>query len=318
MHIAMTGATGFVGRHTLEKLLTAGHHVKTLARKPGAVPVHASCTVLKGDLSDKAALGELTKKADVVLHIAGAISAPSRADFFRSNVEGTRSVAEATKASGVKRFVFVSSLAAREPDLNDYAASKAAAEHVIRSFEQDFEVTIIRPSAVYGPGDTATLPLLQSLLSQTAIIPGMRTARFSMVHVSDVSQVLLEACGGKSGLYELDDGNGGHNWPELIALTQAHFGTPRRCFYIPLGIAMAIGQAGSAWGRMRNKVALVNAGQIKQLYHPNWAVSGKPWPLNQRIPLAQGLPDTIRWYQAQGLLPLRSAADRSAANGVNT
>jgi nucleoside-diphosphate-sugar epimerase len=315
MRIAMTGATGFVGRWTLARLLEAGHMVTALARNPQNVQSHQACAVIKGDLHDAQALHQLTSRADVVLHIAGAVSAPTRAAFFKTNVEGTKAIAEAAKASGVKRFVFVSSLAAREPDLNDYSASKAAAEDSLRGFAQDFDITILRPSAVYGAGDTATLPLLKALLSPLAILPGHPNLRFSMVHVDDVAQVLVEAINGPIGTFELDDGEGWHNWSKLIALTQKHFGTPKSYFYIPRPIALAIGEAGSVWGRFRNKPALVNAGQMRQLYHPDWVARGKPWPLKQRIPLGEGLPETIRWYQENGQLPRRGPAVTTPANG---
>jgi nucleoside-diphosphate-sugar epimerase len=315
MRVALTGATGFVGRKTLERLLDAGHEVKALARRPDVLPINDRCVAIKGDLADENALAALVQGADVVLHVAGAVSAPTRADFFRTNVEGSKRVAEAALDAGAKRFVFVSSLAAREPALNDYAASKAEAERVLVGFASRMEITIIRPSAVYGPGDTATLPLLQALLSKVALIPGTRESRFSMVHVDDVAQVLSEAIAGETGVFELDDGMSAHGWHELVALTQQHFGKPQSQIYIPRDLAMALGNAGTLWGRLRGKSAMVNAGQMKQLYHADWAVRGEPWPLKRRIPLTQGLPDTIRWYQERGMLPLRGAVDRSAQTG---
>jgi nucleoside-diphosphate-sugar epimerase len=315
MRIALTGASGFVGRWTLGHILHAGHMVTALARKPETVQGHQACAVVKGDLADTAALQRLMQGAEVVVHIAGAVSAPIRSEFFRINVEGTRAVADAARQAGVRRLVFVSSLAAREADLNDYAASKAAAEEALRGYANHFEITIIRPSAVYGPGDTATLPLLKSLLSSFAVLPGTASSRFSMVHVDDVAQVLTQAVTGPTGSYELDDGEGWHSWPKLIAIIEKHFGTPKTHIYLPRFVAMALGEAGSAWGRATKKTALVNAGQMRQLYHPDWVVRGKPWPLKERIALNIGLPETIRWYQENGQLPRRGASVTKPANG---
>jgi nucleoside-diphosphate-sugar epimerase len=317
IRVALTGASGFVGRATLPLLLQAGHEVNALARDPSKVLAADGLKIVKGGLSDQVALAELMRDTDVVLHVAGAVSALSRASFFAANVEGTRATAAAAKSNGVKRLVFVSSLAAREATLNDYGASKAAAENALKSFEQDMQITVVRPSAVYGPGDTATLPLMQILLSKTAIIPGTSSARFSMVHVQDVAKALADsAVNAPGGLFELDDGDGGHSWPELIALTQKEFGTPQRQFYIPRAVAMLVGAGGSLWGRLTNKVSMVHVGQMRQLYHPDWVTRGSNWPLYRRIGLREGLPATIRWYQAHGMLPESPPADtRRPENG---
>jgi nucleoside-diphosphate-sugar epimerase len=317
LRLALTGASGFVGRATLPLLLQAGHQVKALARDPSKIAAAGGLKVIKGDLSDGAALGELTRDVDVVLHVAGAVSASSRAGFFAANLAGTRAVSAAAKSNGVKRFVFVSSLAAREVTLNDYGASKAAAENALKSFEQDMQITVVRPSAVYGPGDTATLPLMQMLMSKTAFIPGAPSARFSMVHVDDVAKALADSVvNAPGGVFELDDGDGGHGWPELIALTQKEFGMPQRHFYVPRAVAMLVGAGGSLWGRLTNKVSMVHTGQMRQLYHLDWVTRGSNWPLYRRMGLREGLPATIRWYQAHGMLPETLSADtRRAENG---
>ncbi len=111
----------------------------------------------------------------------------ARQDFFDPNVDGTMALAEAAQCNGVKQFVYVSSLAAKVSLLNNYAASKAAAEVALQNYTAKMCLTILRPAAVYGPGDTATLPLLKSLMARVAIIPGSATAQFSMVHVQDVA-----------------------------------------------------------------------------------------------------------------------------------
>jgi hypothetical protein len=99
----------------------------------------------------------------------------------------------------------------------------------------------------------------------------------------------------------------------LIALTQENFGMPHRIVYAPRGIALALGRIGDFWGNLTGRPALVNSGQIKQIYHPDWRVKGQRWELSNSIKLPVGLPQTIRWYQAQGMLPMREVKDRSPA-----
>ncbi len=309
--IAITGATGFVGRVVVDHLLAQGHSLAALVRNAATANLHPDVKRVVGDLKTPSALLELAKNVDVVLHIAGAVTAISRSAYMDVNVAGTLAVAEAAKASGVNRFVYVSSLAATEPTLNFYAESKSLAEKVLSTFQSDMNIAVLRPAAIYGPGDTATLPLLQALMSRFALIPGSAMAAFSMVHVEDVARSLVEAAlNTHIGTFELDDGGTGYSWPDLVAVTRENFAVPQRAFYIPRQIALAVGHIGDVWANVSGKPALVNSGQIKQIYHPDWRVKGQRWPLTLPIKLRDGLPQTIRWYQAQGMLPMRGLQDK--------
>ena len=317
-NIAITGVTGFVGKTLLPLLTFDGHRLVVLARNPSATQFDNSIRVIKGDLQNQAALNDLTRNADVVLHIAGVVSGVRRSNFMTANFDGTVALAKAAKVNGVKRFVYVSSLAAREPTLTAYGESKAAAEQALLAMAGDMEICILCPAAVYGPGDTATLPLLQALTSHTAMIPGSKDAVFAMVHVEDVARALAESVVGPTGRFELHDGSSGHQWPELVAIARKHFGTPGRVVYIPKALAMGLGHVGDVIAKSRNRVWLVGTQQIKQIYHPDWRVKGNAWVLRNPIALENGLPQTIRWYQAQGLLPQRNVADRSGADSGTT
>jgi nucleoside-diphosphate-sugar epimerase len=312
--IALTGGTGFVGQAVLRKLVASGAAVKMLARTGGAASQMPSVDVIPGNLHDDAALHALTRGCDVVVHLAGLVSAVSTQDFTSVNRDGTVAVAKAAHSNGVKRLVFMSSLAAREPALNGYAASKAAAESALQSFAQDMQILVLRPSAVYGPGDRATLPLLKALLSRVALLPGTDDAVFSMVHVEDLAGAVVDAArGSATGVFGVDDGAAGHSWPELLSITRASFGLPRRAFYLPRRMAMMLGLLGDALGRVTGKPFTINTSQLRQLYHTDWRSVGPCWPLQQARALSEALPDTIAWYQAQGLLPRMGRIDRTQA-----
>lgn len=304
LRIALTGASGFVGRAVLPLLAAAGHSTAVLLRKPPATPVPAGCRVVQGGLSDAVALQELTRDADVVLHIAGAISGVTAQDFLRTNRDGTLALSEAAHRNGVKRFVFVSSLAAREPSISHYAASKRAAEDALAQFTDAMQVLVLRPAAVYGPGDKATLPLLAALLSRVAVLPGQREQRFSLIHVEDLARICVEAVSSPiTGLRELDDGEGDHGWDALIAISRQHFGRPQQVAFLPRGLAMGVGHAGDAVARLRGRPSMVSAAKMRELYFPSWVTVPPGWPRSQAISLRDGLPSTIEAYQAQGLLP---------------
>jgi uncharacterized protein YbjT (DUF2867 family) len=142
--IALTGATGFVGRRVVA---LANRPVRALTRRPQ--PPQPGVEWVLGDLDDTNALARLCEGAAAVLHIAGVVNAADEAGFVAGNVTGTANVLAA--AAGVPRFVHVSSLAAREPRLSLYGASKAQGDALVIASTLDW--VIVRPPGVYGPGD---------------------------------------------------------------------------------------------------------------------------------------------------------------------
>ena len=309
--VAVTGGTGFVGQALLRRLRDAAWNVRLLVRPKTSLEPAPGQEVVRGTLQDASALEKLTAGVDVVIHLAGVISALRIDDYMLANRDGTELLSEAAMVNAVPRFVHVSSLAAREPGLNGYAASKAAAEAVLARFADRMQIVVLRPSAVYGPGDKATLPLLKALLARFALLPGSAQGRFSMVHVEDlVSAIMSAATATQTGVFDVDDGQGGHGWPELVAITQRSFGRPQRHAFIPRSVAMTLGRVGDGLGRLAGKPAMINTDQLQQVYHPDWQSTGSKWPVAEARQLSDALPETVMWYQARGLLPPVPRIDR--------
>ena len=220
LKIALTGATGFVGRAVVSALMAKSNQVSALVRDPSRANLPPEVRQVQGDLQNNVALNDLTQGADVVIHIAGVIGALRREDYFFANEQGTRAATEAASRNGVKRFVHISSLAAREPELSTYGASKRAGEAAVDKFKSKMSVVVLRPPAVYGPGDRGTLPLLRSLTQSFAVIPGTSTSRFSLIYVDDLARIIVEAAGAtRTGVVELDDGQRqGYGWRELVPI----------------------------------------------------------------------------------------------------
>ena len=130
MTLAVTGATGFVGRALLDE--AARQHVDIRALTRRVQPKTKGIEWVPGDLHDRKALMRLVRNAEAVIHVAGVVNSPDPTGFHLGNVEGTLALVEAAMAAGVPRIVFVSSLAAREPKLSKYGASKAHAERSSR------------------------------------------------------------------------------------------------------------------------------------------------------------------------------------------
>jgi len=306
MRIALTGATGFAGKLILSELKIAKHEIKTLARQPERLD-QTQAEIIKGDLSDAAALALLVANAEVVVHVAGAISAHNRAGYFATNLNGTKKLYEAARQAKAERFVFVSSISAREPKLSHYAASKAAAEHFLLGQTSGPKVLILRPSAIYGPGDKATLPLLKALQSHFAILPGRASARFSLIHVEDFARVVADAAfSDASGIFEVDDLGGGHTWADLAKINRDITGQPQKQIHAPKPLAHTVAAFAELFGAVWGKPSMTNRGKVAELYHSDWVVRGANWPRDNPIGLAEGYADTLRWYIQEGWLPAKS------------
>ncbi len=303
MRIALTGATGFVGKQVLAALKEAGHDVSMLVRGKTVKP-QAPARIVVGDLENSAAIKSLVEGAEVVLHLAGAITAFTKADYFKVNFNGTRKVFDAALAAGVKRFVHVSSLAARLPGISPYAASKRAAEDFLLNVKAGPPVLILRPCAVYGPGDKATLPLLAALQKRVALLPGTSTSRFSLIHVDDLTAVILDAVqSSRTGIIEVDDVEGGHNWAELAAISSKNSGSPQHVTYLPKALMQLVALAFEGVSFFTQRPGMINRAKVRELYNEDWVVRGTNWPRPHPILLSVGLNQTLNWYRSEGLLP---------------
>jgi nucleoside-diphosphate-sugar epimerase len=317
--VAVTGATGFVGRHTVAALREVGHEVRALARRDDAALAATGATVVRGALESEASLRELVHGAEVVVHLAGAIRAPDRAAFLAVNAGGAERVAEAAASLPGRRLVHLSSLAARQPGLSPYAESKAAGERAALSRADRLGgVVVVRPPAVYGPGDRATLPILQSLARGWLLAPANRAAaRFSLLFAADLGHLIaaLVASPPPTGAtLEPDDGRpGGYAWRDLAAIAQERLARRVRTVGVPkpaLAVAAKLAERYTALGA---RFPLPSSGKVEELFHDDWVsdartLAGVPgW--RPRTGFADGLPLTLDWYRRAGWLQRRSAPD---------
>jgi nucleoside-diphosphate-sugar epimerase len=312
--VAMTGATGFAGQHAVAELEARGCRMRALVRQPGKAGLPASVDIVTGDLSDPHALRDLLTGADAVIHLAGALTGLAAQDYFSVNQLGTEALMVQALALGTPRFVHVSSLAAREPQLSLYAASKRAGEEAVRARMDDLNAIIIRPPAVYGPGDRGTLPLITELTRPIAAIPSSPAARFSLIHGRDLARLIAQALDSDArGLHEVSDGKpDGYGWADLIAVASAFRGSPVRPLYLPRALPAAVAWGAEGIARLRGRPGMVNRGKIAELYHPDWVSRVGTLALSDPLPFERGFPETVNWYRAAGWLPRGPSADRSS------
>jgi nucleoside-diphosphate-sugar epimerase len=300
--LAITGGTGFVGRHLLRLAHERGFAVRALARS--SQPAEAGVEWVAGSLSDRAALDQICTGADAVIHLAGVINPLDARDLTRGNVDGTSAMIAATAAAGVPRFVHVSSLSAREPGLSLYGASKAAAEALFTP-DLPFDWTIVRPPGVYGPGDRETLALFQMVAFGVALLPV--EGRLSMIEVSDLARALLAlAQGGASRqTVEIDDGTpGGVTHREFAALIGAALGRAPLSITVPGPVLRGVAAVATAIGRVRRTQPRLSTDRARYLAHSDWVARGDNlaglWA--PRVELGAGLKVAADWYRSEGWL----------------
>ena len=170
--VALTGATGFIGRTLCALLLERGHRLRALVRSPArAALLPPEIEPVTGTLQAADSLTRLCDGADAVIHLAGAVRGNSERDFMAANSDGTRAVLDAAAAlASDARFLHVSSLAAREPQLSWYSHSKRAGEEQVMASGLDW--VILRPPAIYGPGDEEMRTIFDWMARGLALVPG--------------------------------------------------------------------------------------------------------------------------------------------------
>jgi nucleoside-diphosphate-sugar epimerase len=301
MRIAVTGGTGFVGSHLIDAAIESKHEVVALTRREQ--PEREGLKWISGDLHDRSALERLVDGADAVIHVAGVISGHSAETFQKGNVEGTLAMLAAATAGGLRRFVHVSSLAAREPNLSLYGASKAEAEALVHGSGLDW--SIVRPPAVYGPGDKETLELFRMAKLGVMLMPPK--GRVSVIHVHDLCRLLLTLAapeGGSAILVEPDDAKpSGWTHREFAKALGQAVGTKPAIVSSP-GIVLRL--AARADQLLRRNRAKLTVDRAAYFSHRNWVVEPKraaPESLWQpAIDTMEGLKKTADWYREQGWL----------------
>lgn len=300
MRIAVTGATGFVGGHLIARAVAAGHQLRALARRPQ--PARDGVTWVAGALDDAAGLAALCDRAEAVIHVAGVVNAPDRAGFAAGNVAGTVAMLRATQEAGIRRFVHVSSLAAREPGLSDYGWSKAESEAAVAASSLDW--TIIRPPAIYGPGDREMLELFR--MARRGVVPLPPGGRLSVIHATDLSDLLLAAAGtgGLGQTWEPDDGRPG-GWSHGDFARAIGVAVGRRVLPLPLPAALL--RIGSRVDRaLRGAAAKLTPDRVRYFCHPDWVAAAARHPpptlWRARVETSVGLAGTAAWYRQQRLV----------------
>lgn len=307
LRLAVTGGTGLVGGALLRA--AAGfvwvEAVQGLCRREAPSAPRGTRWV-RGDLSDEAALARLCDGADVLVHVAGATAAADDKDFHEVNVAGTARVVAAARRAGVRRVVVVSSQAAGVPSLSRYAASKAMGEAAAIRAAGGMDVAIVRPPAVFGPGDEATKPILDALSRGVLPVPGgrgWRDRRFALVTAADLAGELLRVARDGAAGVRVPASYPALSWFQLAEAA----GRPVRIVPVPLGLLRLAGRGADLAARLTGRASVFGLGKAREM--------ACDWRATPSGPQGSGLANLPLAEALQPLLsptPARSAPTRAA------
>ncbi len=325
MKIFVTGATGFVGSHLVDKLLEKGYEVYTLVRKTSNLQWLEGKNVkyvygdLRGDLSDE--LKSALKEADYVYHIAGAIMGLKREDYFRVNEGGTRNLLEAMVRVGAKpgRFLYLSSLAAVGPGedmkpvteedephpVSWYGESKLAGEKVVKEYEKHFDITIVRPPPVYGPRDYGMLDVFRMLKYGIVSDIGKDTYT-NFVYVEDLVEGIILAAESEKGVGETFHIGDVENLATIEAFRRVARALGKRVisFKIPLPIVYVAAFFADLQMKITKKPQIFNLQKVAELKQTNWMMdiskARNMLGYQPRYRIEEGGKITYNWYIEHG------------------
>jgi len=314
--VAITGATGFLGRYIVRAFAGSGWRVRILVRQPIDHPQLAGLQleVVSGDLSNQQALRTLVDGADVIVHAAGLIKARTPAAFEAVNVRGTANLAHAIEERGsIARVLLVSSMAAREPELSTYARTKRAAEQLLRTLlNRRCKLTIVRPCAIYGPWDRETLTIFRAVEYHIFCRPRIAHARIAVIHAADAAAAIAVLCEQSSyhSLFELtDERTQGYSWDEIVTTAETAMNSKALVVSLPVPAVRAAAVVSLAAARLLRRTPMFTPEKAREILHADWGSKAESQPPRSlwrpEIGLAQGFCDTVSWYRDRHWLAAR-------------
>ncbi len=323
MHALVTGATGFIGSHLVNRLSREGWDVICLIRESSDISwiEDSGCVVIKCDLNDRRSLARAVRGQDVVFHLAGITSATSPDEYYYVNASATECIVEtvAHDCGSLQRFVYLSSLAASGPadtgrgsggempvPVSDYGRSKLKGEEAVMNCMDRIPCTILRPAAVYGPRDREFLRIFRWV--NRGIVPTWGESLLSLLYVDDLIEAMMRAVERESAVGRrlfVSDGNTystGAVLSEIGSALERDFVKLR----LPEKLLPVIGFLGDGICKIRGTKSMINSDKMRELRHHSWTcdISSAKEALGfePATSLKEGIKWTAEWYRIHGWL----------------
>jgi nucleoside-diphosphate-sugar epimerase len=322
--VLVTGANGFIGSRLCRLLAASGYDIRILCRETSDLSLLKDIPYSKfiGDVTQPESLSAAVSGVDYIIHSAGLIKAKNAKAFFRVNQHGTLALLNAVKNNnlGLKKFVLVSSVAAAGPaagtprkeedppqPLTTYGRSKLAGEEALTAFYDLFPITIIRPPAVYGPGDKAILTLFDTV--NKGFKPYMAGGRnlVQMVYVDDLIlaiKIAMESDRSSGEAYFIAETEA-HTVREMMDIMGTQLGKKGLGIYIPLWLLNIIAFVSETFFKLIGRAPLFSREKVRELT-ADWALdvskARDQLEFETAVDFRTGAQNTIEWYRREGWL----------------
>ena len=272
--VFLTGATGFIGQRLVAQLLENDYPVQAMVRPERGADerIPDGCEQVPVDLTDVTGLTRVVAQSRAVIYCAGSVRGRTGADFALANIEGVRAMLAALEqTANAPPLLLLSSLAASKPHLSDYARSKHDGEQLLHG-KSLLRWTILRPPAVYGPGDKEMLPLLKMIRRGFLAHPGPDDQRLSLLHVDDLARAVLQWLSAPEHClhqtFAIDDGTpGGYGWREIgEAVSENRF----RILKLPDFLLAGSARMNLLFSRLLGYAPMLTPGKVRELTEAEW------------------------------------------------
>ena len=318
--VLITGASGFVGSHITQRFVEAGYRVRCGVRSSSSARwlEHLELEWHVIDFADSRTLRASLRDVDIVVHAAGVTRARDARSYHTMNTQGTVRLAEAAHCEGVRRFVFVSSLAARGPDssateahghdhpVNHYGESKLHAEKRLREVNKGLEVVVLRPPAVYGPRDKDILPMFK--MARAGILPTpLGAGLLQFIFVTDLADATLAAATASVGFgpFAVAEATK-YSWSEVSRMMARAYDRTVRTVRLPPSVFIGAGWLAEGIAKFRGALPKYDIRRSRDLAIYSWTCDPEPaadamgW--RAQVELPEGIARTAAWYREQGWL----------------
>ncbi len=319
--VLVTGANGFIGSHLCEAFLREGYDVRGLVRQSSDLKYIRSLNIelVYGDLSDTESLKKAVFATDIVINNAGLTKTLNNKEFTRANVDGVRNILEAIVAvnPGIRKFIQISSQAAAGPSpghfpinedttphpLTAYGKSKLEGEKAAFSFTEKLPVTILRPSAVYGPRDVDMFAFFKTVKMGFKPTFGMGRCYSNFAYVKDLATAAVaaaEAVSGSGATYFVAEKKY-YSYKEAGAIVSEEFGSAAINIHVPVTLMILAGKVNEFLSRLRRQPTIFTAEKAWEISRKFWLVDcskmerelGFVCPTSFR----DGVRESLDWYR---------------------
>ncbi len=323
----ISGSSGFIGSHLAKELLKQKNEVRLLLRNESndaGKLQKLGCKIIRLDYNDKKSLKKALKDIDIIFHVGGITKALHKKDYFKANTLTTLLLLEAISEMRQRpnRFVLLSSHAAAGPaksiekpssekdipnPIEAYGMSKLRAELILRSYSHLIDITIIRPSTVYGPGDRDCLKIFQLIKKRLNVFYGNSHKYTGIIFISDLINGVIKAAKSKKAInqtYFLSSEN--LTWKSFQNEIKIESEKKGLTIYLPSFILQIATFFASIIAKMTKKPGIINYEKIKLAKPKTWLIdnskSKRDLKFNPQISLPEGIKITKKWYKKHDLL----------------